>query len=99
MKSMEDISSKITRLRHQLLVHSCLYYRFNTNIISDHKFDEISNELVKLQTQYPYVASECIYHEHFKGFDGSSGYDLPYHLDEVIQRTLKLLNYHNRKNN
>lgn len=90
---------EITRLRHNMLVHSCLYYRLNTNIISDHKFDSMAKKLAELQLLYPEIASECVYHEYFDGFDGSSGYDLPYHLDEVIQRTLKLLNYHNRKNN
>jgi len=57
----------------------------------------MAKKLAELQVAHPVVASECVYHEYFDGFDGSSGYDLPYHLDEVIQRTLRLLNYHNKK--
>ena len=94
---MTDLHSRITQLRHNILVHSCLYYRFNENIIADHKFDSMSKELAELQLQHSEVAAECVYHEYFVSFDGSSGYDLPYHLDEVIQRSLKLLNYHNKK--
>jgi hypothetical protein len=88
-----EIHSRITRLRHNMLVHSCLYYRLNTNIISDHKFDSMAKELAELQLAHPSIAAECVYHEYFIEFDGSSGYDLPYHLPEIINRAMRLLNY------
>ncbi|WP_423220055.1 DNA ligase LigA-related protein [Bacillus cereus] len=35
----EAIRDNITQRRHQILVHSCIYYQYNTNIIDDHTYD------------------------------------------------------------
>ena len=45
------IAELIQRRRLQLLIHSCLYYNMDTNIVSDKKWDEWARELVKLQKQ------------------------------------------------
>ena len=68
----------ILRRRLQVLVHSYLYYQRNTNLISDKQFDEIAKELVVLQEKYPDTASKVSYADAFKGFDGTTGFDLPY---------------------
>lgn len=81
----------INRRRHQILLHSHLYYRLNINIISDHTFDEWSMELVKLQKDNPDASNQGVYAEHFKDFDGTSGFDLPHHLPEVASRGEVLL--------
>lgn len=93
---MNDIRELITRRRHQLLIHSCLYYRMNENIITDHTFDLWSNELVELQKKHPDTAKQCIYHEYFEDFDGSSGYNLPYHLPRILNAATTLLRVHKR---
>jgi NAD-dependent DNA ligase adenylation domain len=92
-----EIMALINRKRRQVLVHSFLYYRMNTSIWSDHKFDQVANELVDLQRKYPEIAQKCAYHEYFQDFDGSSGFDLPLHLPEVVSAGIKLLRYHERK--
>lgn len=81
----------IHRRRHQILVHSYLYYRMNINLISDHTFDDWSMELVKLQKDNPKFSNQGIYAEYFKDFDGTSGFDLPHHLPEVAARAERLL--------
>ncbi|WP_410501080.1 DNA ligase LigA-related protein, partial [Escherichia coli] len=44
----EAIRDKITQRRHQILVHSCIYYQYNTNIIDDHTYDRWVMELGRL---------------------------------------------------
>lgn len=73
---MNSISEKITRRRKQILVHSFIYYRLNSSVISDHKFDKWCNELVELQNENPELAANCEYHGSFKDFEGQTGYDL-----------------------
>lgn len=91
---MSEIQEIIQRRRLQLLVHSFLYYQMNENIIDDLTFDHWSKELVELTNEYPVLAERVIYHEKFKSFDGSSGFDLPYHDPKIQARALQLLNYH-----
>lgn len=90
--SNEDIAELITRRRRQILVHSVLYYRMDTNIIDDHTFDLWSYELVDLQNKYPDIAAKCERHEDFKDFDGSTGAFLPTHEPDVISSAERLLN-------
>lgn len=91
---VEDIKALINRRRRQILIHSFIYYRLNSNIWTDEKFDSACNELVRLQAEYPQIAETCAYHEYFEGFDGSSGFDLPLHLPEVVEMGQKVLRLH-----
>jgi hypothetical protein len=72
-----QISELIQRRRIQLLIHSCIYYRLNENIISDFQFDKWSEELVKLQADYPEISKQVRFYDAFKDFDGSTGAFLP----------------------
>ncbi|PEL24346.1 DNA ligase LigA-related protein [Bacillus toyonensis] len=90
------IAELITRRRRQILVHSFLYYQMNENIIHDSTYDKWSKELADLQVQHPEIADKCVYGKEFKEFDGSSGYDLPYHYPEIQNTALHLLNYHKK---
>jgi hypothetical protein len=73
------ISSLILRRRKQMLVHSCIYYRFGTSIISDKQFDEWAYQLVALQQQYPEIAGQVEFAKEFTDFDGTTGFHLPSH--------------------
>jgi NAD-dependent DNA ligase len=92
-----QIKELINRRRRQLTVHSFLYYQLDTNIISDHTFDIWAKELSDLQHKYPDIAKECIYADEFKDFDGSSGFDLPFHYPEIQSVGYRLLNTHKKK--
>jgi hypothetical protein len=75
---MNEIEELIHRRRHQLLLHSYLYYQTNTNLIDDYTYDQWSKQLAELQKQYPELSNNVeFYKEEFKTFDGSTGYHLP----------------------
>lgn len=88
-----EISELITRRRKQILVHSTIYYRLDDNLISDHKWQEWSQELCELQLKYPKIAEKCFLHEDFKDFDGSTGFDLPLTEPWVVRKAQQLLDF------
>lgn len=72
------IETEIKRLRLCVLVHSVIYYRFNTNIISDFQYDKFAKRLKKLQDDYPKYSQKVVeFRKEFEGWDGCSGYNLP----------------------
>ena len=87
----------INRRERQLLVHSFLYYQLNENIISDHTFDKWSKELAQAIIDHPETFKQSVYADGFKNFDGSSGYDLPFHLPEIQNAGYKILKLHRLK--
>ena len=76
-----------------MLIHSYIYYKLGTSIIDDHRWDKWARELVDLQKAYPAIAAKVPYHEAFKDFDGSTGYNLP--VDSwVANAAINLLRIH-----
>lgn len=53
---------------------------------------------MELQKKYPDVAKEVEFHEYFKTFDGSTGFDLPTHFDWVAPLWERLKAYEQKKN-
>lgn len=77
---MDDVAvaELIHRRRRQILIHSVLYYRMDVNLIPDAVYDAWSQELVKLQTDYPKISQKVKYlRKTFKDFEGFTGFDLP----------------------
>lgn len=72
------IVQRIAHRRRQVFVHSTLYYRFCTSIISDSNFDRWAYELAELQRQYPEESATAPFASEFAGWDGTTGYDLPW---------------------
>ena len=71
---------EIRMLRAQMLVHSCIYYRMDSNIISDHEWMDRAQRLALLQNKAITKAGHCnigFFDEAFKDWDGSSGFQLP----------------------
>ena len=89
------IASKIQQRRYQILVHSLIYYELDMNLVSDAKWAEWGKELVSLQTAHPDIASKVIFAEAFKNFDGSTGFNLPYKDEQVVNIAYRLLNREN----
>lgn len=87
----DEIRALILRRRLQILVHSCIYYVFNENIISDSIWSEWARELASLQEKYPSVASRVDYAQEFRDFDGSTGFDLPTRNPEIMEKAQYLL--------
>lgn len=94
-----QIASRIQRLRLNILVHSRLYYELNDNMISDKQFDGACRELVELQKNYPEIASQVIYADAFQNFDGTTGFDLPYNDEWVVNKVEQLRKYRGERPN
>lgn len=75
-KLNEEKLELINRRRRQILVHSYLYYKMNTNIINDYTFDNWCRELMSLQAQYPNESKQGVFSKLFSKWTGFSGYDL-----------------------
>ena len=91
----DELLAFMNRRQRQVMVHSCLYYRLDANIITDHQFDAIAHELAQLIVDHPETFKRSVYYEAFIDFDGSTGMDLPTYLPHVVSKALHLLNYHN----
>jgi len=93
------IAQFIQRRRLQMLVHSCIYYDMDSSLITDKQFDDWGKELVKLQSNYPEIASRVCYAEAFKDWDASTGAFLPLRDPWVIRKAQQLLNIKNINRN
>lgn len=74
-----------------MLVHSCIYYELNQNIISDRQWDEWAKELKTLQEHYPNIAKKVMWFEEFKDWDASTGAFLPLKDPWVQMKARKLV--------
>ena len=73
----QKIMDLILRRRLQLLVHSCIYYHLNQNIITDVQWDQWARELVDLQRDHPEESKQVDWYQAFKDWDASTGAFLP----------------------
>ena len=83
------VADLILRRRMQMLVHSYIYYKLNTNLITDREFDMWGKELVQLQNDYPDIARQVEYADEFKGWDATTGFHLPAN-EQVIRIATRL---------
>lgn len=72
MRSM--IREKIQQLRICVAMHSFIYYELSTSDVSDAQWQRWANRLVELHEQYPDYSDN--YDSYWKGFDGTTGFDL-----------------------
>ena len=70
-----DLKTKVEFLQRTVLVNSVLYYQLNDSKMSDKRYDEISRELLKLQSEYGDI-SDTQYGYAFDEFDATTGFDL-----------------------
>lgn len=89
----ETAAEFIHRRRLQIVVHSCIYYRMNENLISDHQWAAWAKELVAAQEQFPKVAEKELWAKEFADFDGSTGFNLPITEAGVVAVARRLLAY------
>lgn len=91
----DDVSALIRRRRRQMIIHACIYYKLNDNIISDHQYDEWARELVQLHKDNPKYSDE--WDEYFIDWDGSTGFTLPIHLPRITARAQWILELHEER--
>lgn len=88
------IAAKIQQRRYQILVHSLLYYDADISLVSDAMWSKWAQELVELQEAHPAIAEKVIFANAFKDFDGSSGFNLPYRDEQIVNIAYRLLKTH-----
>lgn len=76
-----NLKSKIEFLQRKIILNSIAYYEYNTNFLSDRYYDSISKQLVELCREYGDI-SDTQYGYAMKDFDGTTGFDLVYNLNE-----------------
>lgn len=88
---------KISSLQHWILVHSCIYYKLDTNLVKDHVFDANCEQLVDLQNKYKKENKKSRYYYAFIDFDGSTGEYLIHELtpedyNSILRKAIYLVN-------
>ena len=74
-----------------MLLHSCIYYELNDNIISDHQWQEWADELQQLQEKHPKHCSIGCWDWEFRDWDGATGAHLPHRHPWVYSMSKWLL--------
>lgn len=92
--NLDKVAAKIRQRRRQILVHSYLYYDLDESIVSDDTWSRWAKELAALQVRFPNVAKKVEFNETFREFDGSTGFDLNYRDESIINAAHRTLNYH-----
>lgn len=90
----DPIAAKIQQRRYQILVHSLLYYELDFSLVSDHTWTRWGEELVELQKNNPDSSKKAIFYEAFKNFDASTGFDLPFKDEQIVNIAYRLLMSH-----
>lgn len=85
----EEACTRVGHLRRLMLVHSCIYYEMNTNVVDDHRWQAWADELTGLQLLYGHEFG--FYDDAFKGWDGSTGYHLPLRDEGVLNAARRLV--------
>jgi NAD-dependent DNA ligase len=93
----EELIELISRRRRQILVHSAIYYRFDSSVIEDLTYDKWSNELADLQRKHLEQAKAAIYAAEFEEFDGSTGFDLPHAYPEIVNTAIRIMRVHKER--
>jgi hypothetical protein len=94
----QAIKEKIKQRRAQMLIHSCIYYELDSNIVSDHKWQEWAEELDQLQKDNPDCLNLGFYDKNFLDWDGTTGAHLPHRNRWVYNKALNLLRKHEEPN-
>lgn len=99
IKLNEDIVCLIKRRWLQIWVHSFIYYKMGTSIISDIMWDKWAKELVDLKAKYPNEAKAIKHYDIFADFDGSTGFIIAHKATpNLIKKAKQLLMYHKEHN-
>ena len=76
-----DLKTRIEYLQRKIILNSIAYYMFDESRLSDRAYDEMCKQLVELHKEYGDI-SDTQYGYVMYDFDGSTGFDLYYRLNE-----------------
>ena len=89
-----SIVGQIDWLARFIIVHSIIYYEYDSNVISDKTYDEYAYYLAKLIKENPEEFKKCHYRDIVYDFDGTTGFDLRSRLSKQENEYLSNLAYH-----
>lgn len=87
-----EIKSLIKRRRAQVIVHSCIYYEMNTNVVSDDVWQSWADELEKLQKEHPDCCKISFFDFEFSDWTGATGAHLPFRDPWVYAKAQYVVN-------
>ena len=81
-----------------MLIHSCIYYELNDNVVSDHKWQQWADELQQLQEHNPDLLEINFFDKEFQDWTGATGNHLPHRHPWVLQKAHYILEVNNGLN-
>ena len=93
-KNLTKIQELIKRRRAQMLIHSCIYYEMNANIVSDDTWQKWADELESLQNKNSKDCSIDFFDYEFKDWTGATGAHLPHRHPWVYFKATQILRLH-----
>jgi hypothetical protein len=92
-----EVGALIKRRRLNVMIHSCIYYVLDQNIIDDNLWDDWAKELQELMKKHPNAYLDRFDYA-FENWDASSGFDLPIRDPWVLSKANYLLNINEKRN-
>ena len=92
----EKIKAKIKQRRAQMLIHSCIYYELDDNIVSDHRWQSWADELESLQRNNPNCCNIGFFDSEFANWTGATGNHLPHRHPWVLAKAQYIIMLHRK---
>lgn len=86
-----SITDRLDWLCRKIIIHSIIYYDYNTNIISDPDYDKLARQLERLVNENRDKISNCYYYECLKDYTAATGFDLKDRLEDEHRKYLEHL--------
>lgn len=86
-----SITDQLDWLCRKIIIHSMIYYDYNTNIISDQDYDKLARQLEQLVNENRDKISNCYYYECLKDYTAATGFDLKDRLEDKHRKYLEHL--------
>jgi hypothetical protein len=95
VKILSKHQELIRRRRAQMLIHSCIYYELNDNIVSDDTWQSWADELEQLQSKEKDIEIG-FYDSEFRDWTGATGNHLPHRDPWVKSKAKYILEIHEK---
>lgn len=90
-----DDLTKINYLQRMIIIYSIMYYNLNESCVSDKYYDSVSRVLCSLSKSIPVeLLKQSQYYYCMHDFDGSTGFDIPYRLNDYDKDYLQRIALH-----
>ena len=84
-----EVVSRVEHLRRLMLIHSCIYYEMDDNIVDDHRWQQWADELVTMQMMHGHEFG--FYDAEFRDWSGATGCHLPLRDPDIVRVARRLL--------